>query len=254
MSLEGKTAIITGGGRNIGEETCRLFAQNGANVAVVDLGGNQAERVARSIAARGGSARPFVADVSDEDQVTQLMSNIVHEFGRVDILINNVAISDNKDMLEISLTEWNRILAVTLTSPFIVGRAFARRVIEQNAKDDRRGGVILNIGSTSGYYGRSRAIAYTAAKGGVINLTRSMAIQLASYNIRVCLAVPNKIGSPVGKAEFDDTRPVVNLRGNRPGMPADMAKALLFLASDDADFVTGTALFVDGGVTTIMPS
>lgn len=254
MRLQGKVAIITGGGRNIGEETARLFAQQGASVAIVDLDQKSGETVARSINESGKVAKAFVADVSDEAQVKQLIANVATIFGRVDVLVNNVAISDNKDMLDISLEQWNRVLAVTLTSPFIMGREFARQIISQNKNGEAKGGVILNVGSTSGYYGRPRAVAYTAAKGGVVNLTRSMAIQLAPHNIRVCLAVPNKIGSPVGKSEFDDARSVVNLRMNRAGVPADMAKALLFLASDDADFITGTALFVDGGVTAIMPS
>ena len=139
-------------------------------------------------------------------------------------------------------------MAVTLTSPFIMGRAAARQMIKQKS-----GGVIINLGSTSGFYGRSTALAYTTAKGGVANLTKSMAIQLSPYNIRCVLAVPNKIGSPVGKDEFDASRPVVNLRNNRAGVPMDMAKVIAFLASDDADFINGTAVYVDGGVTVMMP-
>ena len=170
------------------------------------------------------------------------------KLGGVDILVNNVAISDNKKIMDITLEEWNRVMAVTLTSPFIMGRAAARQMIAQKS-----GGVIVNLGSTSGFYGRSTALAYTTAKGGVANLTKSMAIQLSPYNIRCVLAVPNKIGSPVGKDEFDPTRPVVNLRGNRAGLPSDMAKVIAFLASDDADFINGSAMFVDGGVTALMP-
>jgi NAD(P)-dependent dehydrogenase (short-subunit alcohol dehydrogenase family) len=115
----------------------------------------------------------------------------------------------------------------------------------------KRGGKIVNIGSTSGFFGRSRAVAYAAAKGGVANLTRAMAVQLAPHNIRVNGVVPNKIGSPVGKEEFDPTRPVVNLRG-RNGVPMDMARAVLFLVSDDSDFIVGDMLFVDGGVSAIL--
>jgi NAD(P)-dependent dehydrogenase (short-subunit alcohol dehydrogenase family) len=113
------------------------------------------------------------------------------------------------------------------------------------------GGRIVNIGSTSGFFGRSRAIAYTAAKGGVANLTRSLAVQLAPHRIRVNGVVPNKIGSPVGKDEFDPTRPVVNLVG-RPGVPIDLARAILFLASDESEFIVGEMLFVDGGVSAML--
>jgi NAD(P)-dependent dehydrogenase (short-subunit alcohol dehydrogenase family) len=116
----------------------------------------------------------------------------------------------------------------------------------------KRGGKIVNVASTSGHYGRPRAIAYTAAKAGVINLTRSLAIQLADHNIRVNCVVPNKIGSPVGKDEFNPNRNVLNLR-RRPGEPIDLARAMLFLASDDSDFIVGAELFVDGGLAVLMP-
>jgi NAD(P)-dependent dehydrogenase (short-subunit alcohol dehydrogenase family) len=127
-----------------------------------------------------------------------------------------------------------------------VSQHVARQMVAQGS-----GGRIVNVGSTSGFFGRSRAIAYSAAKGGVANLTRAMAVQLAPYGIRVNGVVPNKIGSPVGKDEFDPTRPVVNLRG-RAGVPLDMARAVLFLVSEDSDFVAGTMLYVDGGVSAMM--
>jgi 3-oxoacyl-[acyl-carrier protein] reductase len=248
MKLEGKVAIVTGAGRNIGEETAKLFAREGAKVAVVDLDRGRAEKVAAEITAEGGVARAFVADVSEEAQVEALVRDVTAAFARIDILINNVAISDNKNMLDITKAEWDRVIGVTLTGPFLMSQYVARAMVAQKS-----GGTIVNVGSTSGYFGRPRAIAYTAAKGGVRNLTRSMAIQLAPHDIRVMSLVPNKIGSPVGKDTFNPDRPVVNLRKNRPGVPEDVARALLFLVSEDADFITGSELFVDGGVTAIMP-
>jgi NAD(P)-dependent dehydrogenase (short-subunit alcohol dehydrogenase family) len=248
MRLKDKVAIITGAGRNIGEEAAKLFAKEGAKVAVVDLDKKRGGEVAQAIKAEKGIAEAFAADVSDPAQIDKLVKDVTAAFGRVDILVNNVAITDNKKIFDITLDEWNKVLAVTLTSPFLMGRAFAKQMIAQNS-----GGVIINVGSTSGYYGRSDAIAYTAAKGGVTNLTKSMAIQLAPYDIRVVSAVPNKIGSPVGQDIFDPNRPVVNLRKNRAGTPMHVAKVLLFLASDDADFVSGSAVFVDAGVTAVMP-
>jgi 3-oxoacyl-[acyl-carrier protein] reductase len=248
MRLTGRVAIVTGAGRNIGEATAKLFAREGARIAVVDLDKGRAEKVASEITAAGGVARAFVADVSEEQQVEALISDVTAAFSRIDILINNVAISDNKSILDITKAEWDRVIAVTLTGPFLMSQHVAKAMVAQ-----RSGGAIVNIGSTSGYFGRPRAIAYTAAKGGVRNLTRSMAIQLAPHDIRVMSLVPNKIGSPVGKDTFNPDRPVVNLRKNRPGVPEDVARALLFLISDDADFITGSELFVDGGVTAIMP-
>ncbi len=242
MKLQNQVAIVTGAGRNIGEEVAALLAAEGAKVAVVDMDQGRGAKVADAIKAKGGQAAAFVANVADEAQVEKMVKDVVATFGGVDILVNNAAISDNKHMLEITKEEWDRVIAVTLTGPFLVGRAAARQMVAQG-----RGGKIVNVGSTSGFRGRSRALAYTAAKGGVANLTRSMAVQLAPHNIRVNCVAPNKIGSPVGKAEFDPTRPVVNLR-NRTGLPADLAKAVLFLVSDDSDFIVGDILFVDGGV------
>jgi NAD(P)-dependent dehydrogenase (short-subunit alcohol dehydrogenase family) len=248
MKLAGKVAIVTGAGRNIGEETAKLFAREGAKVAVVDLDRGRGEKVAADIISSGGVARAFVADVSQEQQVEALIRDVTAAFSRIDILINNVAISDNKNMLDITKAEWDRVIGVTLTGPFLMSQHVARAMVAQ-----KTGGAIVNVGSTSGYFGRPRAIAYTAAKGGVRNLTRSMAIQLAPHDIRVMSLVPNKIGSPVGKDTFNPDRPVRNLRRNRPGVPEDVARALLFLVSEDADFITGSELFVDGGVTAIMP-
>jgi len=246
MKLQGQVAIITGAGRNIGEETAKLLAAEGARVAIVDLDRVRGERVAAAIGKAGGEAKAYVADVASEADVERVVKEVVALWGRIDILVNNAAISDNKHILDITKEDWDRVIAVTLTGPFLWSKCVARQMVAQGGP-----GRIVNVGSTSGFYGRKRAVAYSAAKGGVANLTRAMAVQLAPHDIRVNGVVPNKIGSPVGKDDFDPTRPVVNLRG-RPGVPRDMARAVLFLVSDDSDFVVGDMLFVDGGVAAMM--
>jgi NAD(P)-dependent dehydrogenase (short-subunit alcohol dehydrogenase family) len=246
MKLKHQVAIITGAGRNIGEDTAKLFAAEGAKVAVVDMDRGRGDKVAADIVKQNGAAACFVADVSREEDVAKLVQDVVAEWGRIDILINNAAISDNKHVLEITKEQWDKVIAVTLTGPFLMSQHVARQMVAQGT-----GGRIVNIGSTSGFFGRSRAIAYTAAKGGVANLTRSLAVQLAPHRIRVNGVVPNKIGSPVGKDEFDPTRPVVNLVG-RPGVPMDLARVLLFLVSDESEFIAGEMLFVDGGVSAML--
>jgi NAD(P)-dependent dehydrogenase (short-subunit alcohol dehydrogenase family) len=246
MKLKDQIAIVTGAGRNIGEETSKLLASEGAKVAVVDMDKARGEKVAADIVKAGGNAMGFVVDVSVAADIEKLVKDVVAKWGRIDILVNNAAISDNKHILEISKEQWDKVIAVTLTGPFLMSQQVAKQMVAQGTP-----GRIVNIGSTSGFYGRKRAIAYTAAKGGVANLTRSMAVQLAPHNIRVNGIVPNKIGSPVGKDEFDPSRPVVNLRG-RPGVPLDLARAVLFLVSDESDFIVGDMLFVDGGVTAMM--
>jgi NAD(P)-dependent dehydrogenase (short-subunit alcohol dehydrogenase family) len=248
MKLEGQVAIVTGAGRNIGEDTCKLLASEGARVAVIDMDRARGEKVAEDIRKAGGDAIAVVANISVEADVQAMVKTVAAKWGRIDILVNNAAITDKKNILDTTKAEWDAVLAVTLTGPFLVTKYVAQQMIAEG-----HGGKIVVIGSTSGFLGRKTAIAYTAAKGGVVNLTRSLAVQLAPHDIRVTGIVPNKIGSPVGQDAFDPNRPVMNLR-NRVGVPVDIARAVLFLVSDDSDFVVGTMLFVDGGMTAIMES
>jgi NAD(P)-dependent dehydrogenase (short-subunit alcohol dehydrogenase family) len=247
VKLEGQVAIVTGAGRNIGEEICKLLASEGARIAVVDLDQGRAELVAADIRNDGGAAIAVVANIAVESDVQTMVKTVAEKWGRIDILVNNAANTNRKNVLDISKAEWDAVLAVTLTGPFLVTKYVAAQMIAEG-----HGGKVVVIGSTSGFLGRANAIAYSAAKGGVANLTRALAIQLAPHDIRVTGLVPNKIGSPVGEDDFDPSRPVVNLR-NRTGIPQDVARAVLFLVSDDSDFVVGTMLYVDGGVSAIAP-
>jgi NAD(P)-dependent dehydrogenase (short-subunit alcohol dehydrogenase family) len=241
MKLQDRVAVVTGAGRNIGEAVARLFAAEGAKVAVVDLDRPRGEHTAAAIKSAGGTAEAFVADVSKADAVVALVKAVAERFGRIDILVNNVAVSDNKSILEITEEDWDRVMNVTLKSQFLMSKHVAQQMIAQGT-----GGTIVNVGSTSGWQGRRRAIAYSAAKGAIANFTRALAVQLAPHNIRVNAIVPNKIGSPVGRDEFDATRPVENML-KRPGQPDEAAKSILFLASEDSSFIIGENLFVDGG-------
>jgi NAD(P)-dependent dehydrogenase (short-subunit alcohol dehydrogenase family) len=242
MKLKDQVAVVTGAGRNIGEDIAKLFAAEGATVAVFELDAPRGQRTVDAIVGGGGKAALFLADVSNGAAVAAAVSAVVEQFGRIDVLVNNVAISDNKHIFDITEEEWDRVLAVTLKSQFLMAQAVGRQMAKQAS-----GGRIVNVGSTSGFMGRKRAVAYSAAKGGVVNLTRAMAVQLAPHNIRVNAIVPNKIGSPVGRDEFDPSRPVPNMP-KRPGLPSEAAKAVLFLACEDSSFTYGENLFVDGGV------
>ncbi len=246
MKLQNQVAIITGAGRNIGAETARLFVSEGAKVAIVDMDKGRGETMASEIESSGGDAIAIAADVSKEDDVQAMVATVVKKWGKIDILINNVAISDNKTLFDITKKEWDQTLAVTLTGPFLVSKYVAKQMVDQG-----HGGKIVNIGSTSGYRGRDKAIAYTSAKGGVLNLSRSLAVFLAPYNIRVNTISPNMVGSPVGKDEFNPTRKVRNLKG-RPGEPLEVAKIALFLVCDDSEFVMGHDIMADGGYMCMM--
>ncbi len=243
MKLNGQVAVITGAGRNIGKAIAKLFASEGAKIAVVEMHQGRGQAVVDEINQTGREAMLVVGDVSDIDDVQTLVQKVVARFGGIDILVNNAALTDHASILDSTEEEFDKVIAVTLKGPYLVTKHVAAQMAQQG-----RGGKIVNFGSTSGMLGRTDGIAYAAAKGGVINLTRAMAVQLSPYKIRVNCVVPNRSGSPVG---FDDnvagSRTFQNLAG-RLGTAEDQAKATLFLVSDDSDFIYGHPLVVDGGV------
>ena len=246
MKLQNKVAIVTGAGRNIGEEIAKTFAAEGAFVGIVDNDAGRGGRVAREInQSSPDHAIPLLCDVTSSADVEKMVASVVQKWGGVDILVNNAAATDRKSILEVTEEEWDRVMAVSLKSVFLCTRSVARLMI-----DRKRGGHIVNIASTSGHMGRKDATAYTAAKAGLLNLTRSLAVQLAPHGIRVNSISPNRIGSPVGEDAVPENRFVKNLVGRR-GTPKDIAAVVLFFVSDDADFIAGIDLPVDGGALAI---
>lgn len=242
MRLSEKVAIVTGAGRNIGEEVAKALAREGARVAVVDLDKGRGERVAGEInAAKENRALSVACDVSLASDVDRAVKTVIQKWGGIDILVNNAASTDRKSIFDLSEEAWDRVIKVTLKSVFLCTKSVAAAMTNQKRK-----GCIINITSTSGYVGRSDATAYSAAKGGVINLTRSLAVQLAPFGIRVNSVAPNRIGSPVGEEVMPENRIVKNLVG-RSGTPKDISNAVIFLCSDEADFITAADLLVDGG-------
>lgn len=250
--LAGKVAIVTGSGQNIGRAMAGRFAAEGAAVAVIDLDAGRAERAAAAIVDGGGRAIAIAADVTDEAAVEALVARVIAEWDRLDILVNNVGATVNKGLLETSREEWDRVLAVTLTAPFLCARHAARAMIEAG-----NGGAILNVGATSGHRGIRNKLAYAAAKGGVMNLTRAMAMELAPHGIRVNTLTPTQTGSPVGVADeafsADRSGEAKGIPIGRFGQPADQAAAALFLVSDEASFITGADLVCDGGLLAVFP-
>lgn len=243
MKLQGQAAVITGAGRNIGKAIAKLFAAEGAKIAVVEMHEGRGRGVVDEINQAGQEAMLVLCDVSNSRDVETMVNKVVGRFGGIDILVNNAALTDHANIFESTEEEFDKVIAVSLKGPYLVTKTVAVHMAKQG-----RGGKIVNFGSTSGLIGRADGIAYAAAKAGVINMTRAMAVQLAPHKIRVNCVVPNRSGSPVG---FDDdvtgNRAFENLAG-RLGTAEDQAKAALFLVSDDSDFIYGHALLVDGGV------
>ena len=243
MKLNGQVALITGAGRNIGKAMAKLFAAEGAKIAVAEMHEGRGQAVVDEIKQAGGEAMLVLGDVSKSSDVQKMVQKVVAHLGGIDILVNNAALTDHANIFESTEEEFDKVIAVSLKGPYLVTKYVAEQMKEQG-----RGGKIVNFGSTSGMVGRFDGIAYAAAKAGVINMTRAMAVQLSPYKIRVNCIVPNRSGSPVG---YDDdvtgSRTFQNLAG-RLGTADDQAKAALFLVSDDSDFIYGHPLVVDGGV------
>jgi len=246
MRLEGKTALVTGAGSGIGKCISETYAREGARVAVVDLNADAAKAAARSI---GNTAIALRCDVTKKDDVDSAVAETLSAFGKLDILVNNAGATHvNKPMLEIGEEEFDRIYAVNVKGVFLGCQA----VVPHFRKAG--GGVIINIGSTAGLRPRPGLSAYNATKGAVHILTKTLAVELAPDHIRVCAIAPVATDTPLlpsflGPAPGQREKFIATVPLGRLAKPEDIANAALFLASADAQFVTGNIVEVDGGRT-----
>jgi len=245
--LEGRVAIVTGSGRGIGKAIATRFAQEGAKVALVDRMRETVESAAEEIARQGGKAVALLADVSLSEDVDRFVREVTGTFGGIDVLVNNAGMGGSKNCVETSEEGWDQMLAVNLKSIFLV----CKRVIPEMLKAGR--GKIINIGSIFGMGGAAGTLAYSAAKSGVINLTRQLAVDYSPHHIHVNSISPGLIQTEMTRLKLGDTARrdhlVQLIPLGRLGLPADIAASALFLASEDSDFVTGHNLVVDGGQT-----
>ena len=250
--LQGKTAIITGGASGIGRAIARRFAMEGARVIIADVTTDVREGgvPTHEQLTREGFRVEFVAtDVSDEAQTEAVVRHAASRHGRLDILVNDAAIGFGKKLTETSLQEWNRVMAVNLTGAFLMSRAAVRQMLKQAVINEVRGRIV-NISSQHGMIAAPEDVAYGTSKSGIVYLTRQIAADYASDHI-ICNAVaPGKIlTGKTGRAieprwiEYSQARTPMP----RLGKPEDVANAALFLASDEATYMTGVNLMVDGG-------
>ena len=255
MRLQDKVALITGAGSGIGEHIARLFAQQGAHVILADVRQDAAEQIAAEIQAAGGSARAQQLDVADESQVKAALELVAAEEGRLDILVNNAGISHVGNILETSLEDWERVMSVNAGGVFLCAREALRQMLAQSPV----GGVIINMSSVAATIGIERRLPYSASKGAVLALTRSIAIDFVTQGIRCNAICPGTVQTPFVEGYLarhfagheDEARGQLHARQpiGRMGRPDEIAYAALYLASDEASFVTGSALVIDGGWT-----
>jgi NAD(P)-dependent dehydrogenase (short-subunit alcohol dehydrogenase family) len=241
--FEKKSVIVTGGGSGIGAAAARAYAAEGAAVAVADLNEENAVRVTEEIQAAGGRARAFRVDVSDEGQVERLVADTVEAFGGLDVLVNNAGIGEQPTPIdERPSSDWQRVIDVNLSSAFY-GTKYAARYWKGKA----RGGVIVNVASILGIVGFKGAPAYTAAKHGMVGLTKAAALELAEFGIRVVSVNPAFIRTPLIAGMEEAVLPLHPI--GRLGESEEVASMILYLSSDEAGFLTGATYLVDGGYT-----
>ncbi len=248
MRFQGQAVLVTGGGSGIGQQVCYAAAREGARVAVGDLDAAQAEKTAAAIRAEGGEAHGFALDVTDATSVTAFVQGAETVLGRLDVLVNSAGIREIVSVLDLSLEEWSRVLAVNLTGTFLASQAFARRLVALG-----QGGRIVNLASTLGISASPNRAAYVASKHGVVGITKEMALELGDRGIRVNAVAPGVVRTPMTERYFQDPVQSQVIRDihavGRWAAPEEVAHAILFLAEERNGFITGAILTVDGGWT-----
>jgi 3-oxoacyl-[acyl-carrier protein] reductase len=244
IDLTGRTAVVTGGARGIGAEICRLLHSYGARVAVMDLNKEGAEALASELSAKGPKAAAFGANVADSSQVDAAADAILKEFGSVDILVNNAGLTRDNVLIRMSDEAWDLVLNVHLKGTFLMTRAFARPMLRA------RKGAIVNMASVVGLMGNAGQANYSAAKGGIVALTKTAAREFAARGVRVNAVAPGYIATDMTAAMPPEAREAMlkSVPLGRPGTVSDVASAVAFLVSDRASYITGQVLQVCGGM------
>ncbi|MFZ4453657.1 SDR family NAD(P)-dependent oxidoreductase [Salibacterium aidingense] len=246
MRLENKRVLITGGARGIGKGIAQLFLQEGANVILLDIRKMELEMTLQELKEIGKPCEAFACDLTDQDSLLKTLNSVWQLFNGIDILVNNAGKAVREPFLQTSVENWEDVLQLNLTSMFTVSQFISNRMKEYQMK-----GSIINMASKNGLAGSSMLSHYNASKGGIVLLSQSMAVELASFDIRVNAIAPGFIDTPLDQDLKTDNEENLALTNRTPmkrlGTIQEVANCALFLASDESSYVTGSTLVVDGG-------
>ncbi len=249
MALDGKIAIVTGGAGGIGYAVAERFLREGAKVVIADFDADKGSKAAQALGSNN-AVRFVRTDVGSAAEIGKMVDEAVSAFGEIDILVSNAGIVHGADFLDIDEADFDRVLRVNLKGVFLSGQAVARRMA-QRVKDGGPAGTIINMSSVNAVFAIPNQVPYSVSKGGVSQLTKVMALSLASYGIRVNAIGPGSIMTDILKAVANDTAAMDRIMMRTPlgriGDPSEIASIAAFLASDDSSYITGQTIYADGG-------
>jgi len=246
MKLKDKICLVTGGAKGIGRTISESFLKEGANIVIFDINAQEGKKTIKELEQKYGKGRLTYhnVDISNSEDVAKAMDIVLENEHKVDVLVNNAGITRDNLIMRMDLKDWQKVIDINLTGPFVCSKAVVRSMIKN------RSGKIINISSIVGLHGNAGQCNYSASKAGLIGLTKSLAKELASKNIQVNAIAPGYIDTDMTKELSDKVKEKMLelIPSNKLGSVEDIAKAIVFLASNDSDYITGFVLNVDGGM------